>query len=394
MSSTFLAAVAARAADATSCGSNRLGDDCNPLESSDVALVILLHLDLRIRLLAAAVSTSWLAASRRDAELYRICSKGLVSRRASKRQLQRFGRLLGEHTLSLDLSSVLNVDDVVSRDLLTSGGRSREEEGPWARLVGHADARSTARMPNLRTLKLSGCDIGDKTCESLRGMSSLRALHLWAAESVTNDGIALVAVSCPKLAVLDLRCCGEVHRGCVEHLASHCTELVDLRLKGLSPQGLIDDAALGALGAHCPRLTILDVSGGVCTDDGVRALVAGCTKLERLHLAANRRVGDVGVAAVAAACPALRLLDLQGCATIGDAAVRALAARTPALETLSLQCCARVSDAGLIDLVRSCARLRHVTLKNTMVTAAARAALHVERPDVNVVELTPAVEED
>ena len=79
----------------------------------------------------------------------------------------------------------------------------------------------------------------------------------------------------------------------------------------------------------------------------------------------------------------------QGCATVGDSAAFALAAGSgaAALQTVSFQCCARLGNAGLAALVRSCAHLRHVTLKNTLVTEELCVTLQLERPDVRLVQL-------
>ena len=392
MSDSFLAAASARAVDlveALFVGAQHGTASGTPnviFESADLTLLLFLHLDLSTRLMAAACCKAWLHTSNSSFALYANCDKKLLSRRLSHHALTRFRKLLGKHTTSLDLSNMHNLDDTSVGDILTVSGDMTLHVEPEA-LGSEVDS---ARMPNLRSLNLSGCDIGDDACfwvnrAGLRGMGHLREIHLWAAESITDAGIGLIAQACPLLEVLDLRCCGTVTGKCVGTLAFHCVHLTDLRLKGIRG---VSDAALEALSKHCAKLVTLDVSGGKCTDAGLTALAGGCTSLQRLHLAANPRVGDAGVTQIAQACSQLRLLDLQGCATVGDDAALALASGlcAAALQTLSLQCCARVSDVGFERLMTSCQELRHVTLKNTLVSGALRDAMQAARPEVTVVD--------
>ena len=290
MSATFLAAAAARANDASHHAHS------NIFSSPDLIFQLLLHLPLHGRMQAAAVCVAWLDLTRRTAELYTVCKRGLLNRRAPRRTLDMFRSLLGDHTTLLDLSNVRGVDD----DLITSYVFNKSLE--------------TARMPRLRTLNLSGCEIGDLACLSVRsaarcGMTSLRELHLWAASDVTDQGIEQLTAACPALEVVDLRMCGEVTGACVATLALNCPALRQFWLKSMTGCG-VADAGLHSLGAGCKELRVLDISGGRCTDEGVRALAAGCSKLERLHLAGNKRVGDAAIAALACACPHLRFLDL------------------------------------------------------------------------------------
>ena len=152
----------------------------------------------------------------------------------------------------------------------------------------------------------------------------------------------------------------------------------------------MSDRVLAAIGESCHALTTLDVSGGACTDAGLRPLAAGCPRIAELYLSGCRRVSCVGVIAISAGCAAsLRLLDLQGCSAVGDPAAMALAANcSAALETISFQCCPLLSDKGFGALVDACPRLRHITLKHCDVSdeSIARAEAFNEQLQVRRVE--------
>lgn len=383
MSASYLSAVAVRLVDACSIRHH----DRSRL-SADEAFSVLLQLPMVSRLRAAAVCKDFLEASRRPG-LYANCGKDLLSRRAPAGVLEQCAlRLLGAQTLVLNLANMRSVDDAMMAKILLHHGQAYHD--------GRQHIRTTAehiRMPNLHTLDLSACEIGDDSLgylsECCKHGMPLRCIYLWAAEDVSDVGVRLLAGHCHQLQVADLRMCGSVTGKGVRVLAESCHDLRDLRLKGLNK---VLDTTISAVGASCPCLTSIDLSSsvrpgkatGACiTDAGISALGAGCPRLEHVVLSGLKRVGNAGVVALAAACPSLRLLDLQGCSTVSDEAALALAAHCPLLHTVSFQCCARLSDCGFVEICTRCP-LRHVTLKLCAVTRQAVDAMRAEHPSLHV----------
>jgi hypothetical protein len=373
MSASFLAVVGERLVDA-------FPRQSAPVLSSDDVLMVFLHLDLPTRLRVARVNKAFLEASRRP-EIYSVCGKSLVSRRAQEKVLLRFAALcLGSSTRVLDLANMRELHPDLLRDLLTR-------------------SPSMLSMPNLESLDLSATDLDDQAMVAVREYCTfngpLRRLYLWATEGISDSGIDSISQQLSRttaemrssLEVVDLRMCGTVTGKGIRGLAKGCPLLKDLRLKGLKG---IDDRTFVALGEHCPLLTSLDASGGCdgLTDRGVCALAAGCPRLEQLRLAGNKRVTDVGVAALAAGCAEITLLDLQGCATCGDGAALALAEHSRCLSVVSFQCCALLSDAGFIELCSRCSQtLRHVTIKLCKVTEEAIDEMRAAHSSMTIVSL-------
>ena len=239
MSLTYLEAVSTRAADCLlePGAPSSLGDD--------EASLVLGHCDAWTRGLASLVCKSWQALAR--PELH--ATIGGLPRRLTAGSLVRFAtRWCGDQTLKLDLANMRSLDDSTLRHILIrtsslSGDDSSRGDGAETAGARRAVECARARMPSLRHLDLSACDVGDAAFRDVEGGSpasgvslaslgvfaQLRTLCLWAVSELSNAGLALLAACAPCLEAIDLRMCGEVDGEGVCGMARRCPRLLDVR---------------------------------------------------------------------------------------------------------------------------------------------------------------------
>lgn len=139
----------------------------------------------------------------------------------------------------------------------------------------------------------------------------------------------------------------------------------------------VDDDMLQRVAEQCPYLRVLRVSRGFdISDEGVRAILDGCTRLECLELgncpqvgvgafngnmvlstlvhmdlAQCRSVDDVTVDRIVARCPNLRRLILDDCLGVTDEGMRALGQLAATLQVLGLARCNQLTDRGIAQLL-------------------------------------------
>uniref|UniRef100_H3GDY5 F-box/LRR-repeat protein 15-like leucin rich repeat domain-containing protein n=1 Tax=Phytophthora ramorum TaxID=164328 RepID=H3GDY5_PHYRM len=161
------------------------------------------------------------------------------------------------------------------------------------------------------------------------------ALLLAGAESITDAGLAAIALAVPNL-------------------------------KELAIDGAfrVTDAALRVLGEYCPHLERLDVPAlsGV-RGAGLAALVDHCgASLTHLGLADCPQLGDWVLRRCLYASPRLTHLNVSRCPQVGDALLETLAAQCPLLRRLELSGCVQVSDRGVVRIAQHSPRLEFVAL--------------------------------
>jgi hypothetical protein len=193
------------------------------------------------------------------------------------------------------------------------------------------------------------------------------ALLLTGADSITDAGLAAIALAVPKLQ--ELAIAGAVR---------------------------ITDAALRVLGEYCPHLQRLDVSAlsGV-RGAGLAALVDHCgASLTHLGLANCPQLGDWVLRRCLYAAPSLAYLNLSHCPQVSDALIETLAAQCPLLRKLELNGCLQVSDRGVVRIARHSPRLEHIALDRPIgvrggeqLTDSSCAALGDFCPKLRVVSL-------
>ena len=98
-------------------------------------------------------------------------------------------------------------------------------------------------------------------------------------------------------------------------------------------------------------------------------------------------MSDASLFAIGAACPSLVSINLSGIFNISDAGIEVLAQGCPALTSVDLSLCSRLTDASVEHLVEYCPDLRSAGLSYLEITdasvAAALAAPRLESLDVS-----------
>jgi bacterioferritin-associated ferredoxin len=263
-------------------------------------------------------------------------------------------------------------------------------------LTDRGIAAAVKALPRLRILELSSCTklsensldsivcVGDtleslalRRCPQLKAealarigeLRHLRRLSLEGSQGVTDDTVRRIVAGCgASLEELDLShlpdsgftavpaTCGVTDEA-LRVLAKGCSRLRRLSLRNVDT---ITDEGLTVLASGCRFLADIDLARcKAVSDDGVEALAAGCKGLERLSLNAAGRTDvdeETGAAShsitdrtlrALGGCPRLSRLDLSWCRGMSDEFLGELVDSADALDALVLRGCAQITDIFL-----------------------------------------------
>ncbi|XP_064629069.1 protein AMN1 homolog isoform X2 [Lineus longissimus] len=175
--------------------------------------------------------------------------------------------------------------------------------------------------PNVKSIDLSGCDVGDVGLKKLCVCRQLRKVDLNALKeprtNITAEGIIPVSQSCRNLEVVYLRRCPSITDEAVIALAQNCPRLRNLNIGGCPS---ITDRSLEALGTNLSHLRSINLSSADISDNGVFRLVSGSCKstLMEIHISNCRNITDEAVEAVTVNCPQIKILLFHGCPNVTD----------------------------------------------------------------------------
>jgi hypothetical protein len=171
--------------------------------------------------------------------------------------------------------------------------------------------------PSMRELHLDDCDLEEETLEQLlRAFPGLTTIDIFECDDAQELEDLPLGELCPLL---------------------RCIKIFD-------NESDLDETALRSIGAHCPELRRLLISGQeTVTDAGLCAVADGCRKLEQLDIAFCNEVTDKTLLMLAEKCADLRSLVLQGCTKVMDKGVQAVMKGCTKLVDLSVSSCTRVS---------------------------------------------------
>ena len=251
----------------------------------------------------------------------------------------------------------------------------------WALLA----LRQTSRVGPAQLSLAQGADgpAGLLECLVEHARASLTEVDVSEHPEVAGSALSAVGRLCPGLTILQARGSTGIRESVLSDLLSGCAELATLGIAHCD----VSDAALAALGAACPRLQSLDITGcSQITDVGLSHVASGCTALHTLKAAQCMRVTDAGITAVARRTPLLRELDLSNCTAVGDQSVKAVAECCPELQGLAVCMLHSLTDDGLAALIRGCPKLQHLDVWSCQgLSFHAKTAAGNERPELKMV---------
>eukprot|EP00698_Gefionella_okellyi_P012859 TRINITY_DN3496_c0_g1_i1.p1 TRINITY_DN3496_c0_g1~~TRINITY_DN3496_c0_g1_i1.p1 ORF type:complete len:627 (+),score=97.22 TRINITY_DN3496_c0_g1_i1:1339-3219(+) len=228
----------------------------------------------------------------------------------------------------------------------------------------------TKRMPQLKQLWVEdACHITDRHLAAAAQLPSLVSFGIRNSDPVpTTFALStwrLFVTSCRHLQHVSLPDMSFVTDDFVVALIDNCLELTLLNLSGCD---MLTDAALDAMGKHCPRLCNLSVERCEITDRGVCSLTSSCLHLTALDISYCRDVTDSSLFCIGAYCRELETLRIAHCELVTDEGLVALSNGCPNLRSLKTRGCLLIRDEGLMAISRKCPLLRNLNTYGHLVT--------------------------
>jgi hypothetical protein len=183
---------------------------------------------------------------------------------------------------------------------------------------------------------------------------------------------------CPFLDELNLDGCSEIGDDALVPAAPRLRRLHKLKLNGTR----VGDGSARAIAEHCVDLRVLFAPKSRITDDGFVAICESCRHLSSISIVSTA-AGDRTLQALARCAGRGLNAVYAGTTGITDDGLRALAAGCPNLGLLTCGAGA-VTDAGLVALVDKCSKLLMLTA-NSLFTVEGLMTLVTRCPDLRVV---------
>lgn len=188
------------------------------------------------------------------------------------------------------------------------------------------------RNPRLERVELTGCPGNPDSNIAAVARAVPRVPAIWYDDAcVTNAGAIALAAVCRGLTELslDYTFVGDDGLAAILH---GCTHLTSLRLTGTPVTG----AAAGQHDGHfvvCPSLTTLVLNGSFLNDRGCKVLSSCLPNLKRLEIN-ETDVSDIGVDALLGNCDQLAVLSVMAASGVTEPGLRAAGLKSKSLRTL------------------------------------------------------------
>jgi F-box and leucine-rich repeat protein 2/20 len=239
------------------------------------------------------------------------------------------------------------------------------------------------RNPRLEYINVSGLSTVTNSAMKIIAQSCpcLKTLNVSWCSNVDTKGLRKIVESCPQLN--DLRA-GEIRgfsdetfmaelfqRNTLERLVMHRTDVTDRSLKilvhGFNPEmDLLTDRPMVPL----RKFKHLDLHQCSLTDGGVRVLAYNVPFLQGLQLSQCSQLTDDSIIPIIQTAPELTHLELEDLENLTNTTLIELAKSPCAekLEHLNISYCENLGDPGMLQVLKSCSRLRSVDMDNTRIS--------------------------
>ncbi|WOL12170.1 hypothetical protein Cni_G20935 [Canna indica] len=306
-------------------------------------------------------------------------------REALPRLLRRYATCLER----LDLSTCPALDDyALSASLAAGTGRWQLRSVNLSRASGvgwRGLAALVAACPLLEAVDLSHCvGLGDRDAAALAAAAGLRELRLDKCLSLTDVGLAKVAVGCPGLKKLGIKWCLEISDIGIDLLAKKCQDLMELdisylkisnksiqsisslvKLEVLSMVGCsyIDDEGLEFLNNGTNSLRVIDVSRcDNVTSSGLTSVIEWHKRLQKLNVGdCFPELSPLFLSKLNGLKDSLTVLKLDGF-QLCSSSLKIIGMNCKNLAKIGLSKCKSVTDEGISELVAGCVDLMTIDL--------------------------------
>jgi F-box/leucine-rich repeat protein 2/20 len=204
---------------------------------------------------------------------------------------------------------------------------------------------------NVVNFSLEGCRIDRASIYSfLLNNPRLKYINVSGLSTVTNSAMKVIARSCSQLETLNISWCSNVDTTGLLRVVQSCERLKDLRASEI--RGFKDERFTLALFER-NNLDRLIMSRTDLTDQSLKTLIHG--KDPGIDVLTDRAVVPPR---------RFRHLDLHQCPGVSDIGLKSLAHNVPDLEGLQVSQCSELTDDSIIDVIRTTPKLSHLELED------------------------------
>ncbi|CAG8312931.1 unnamed protein product [Penicillium salamii] len=204
---------------------------------------------------------------------------------------------------------------------------------------------------NVVNFSLEGCRIDRGSIHHfLLHNPRLEYINVSGLSTVTNSAMKVIARSCPQLQTLNVSWCSNVDTTGLLRVVQSCERLKDLRASEI--RGFSDEKFTLALFER-NNLDRLIMSRTDLTDQSLKILIHG--KDPNMDLLTDRPIVPPR---------RFRHLDLHQCSEISDSGLKSLAHNVPELQGLQVSQCSELTDESVMDVIRTTPNLSHLELED------------------------------
>ncbi len=206
----------------------------------------------------------------------------------------------------------------------------------------------TSKLPNLTSLNLSQCSYledGDIT-NIISPLQNLSKIDLIGCPKITSVGIKAIISKFPKLISLNMDGYDHITTELAKEIATCLPELTSLELRSIN----INDEFISALVIHSKKLTSLVLNNGI-GDDGIEMITTNLLGLTKLDISCCQEITDVGLEKIAK-LKNLNYLNLSN-TNLSDKALTIIASSLKKLSFIDFTNCENITDEGVKSFVTS-----------------------------------------